>query len=309
MKELTNKYPRVFLIVLLLCIVELTVVGRGFTALSPGALDAKLFAYIGGMLNEGLSLYIDIWDIKPPGIFWVNAFAASQTLDPFFVLALIEIVVILGAVLGVYFILNILNLNIYAVIFAVISSAILLNLRLYNEGGNLTEVYLTLPSVMSILFFIVAFKRKIKWLFLASGFCVGIATLFKLPGLAPYLAETAFVLLMIFKGSIGFKKAKNIFILLSMGLVIPWLFVAFFFHKSGGLSELLNVSFTYPFMYGSGANLSAFQLLAKLLERFQATISLVLLVIISLALVVKDSFFNAINKIKHEGRVRMTFTL
>jgi hypothetical protein len=36
-------------------------------------LDPWLFAYYGRRLLEGARLYTDIWDNKPPGIFWLNA--------------------------------------------------------------------------------------------------------------------------------------------------------------------------------------------------------------------------------------------
>src|SRR5437016_1676680 len=39
--------------------------------------DQALFAYIGRHLPRGEALYVDVWDVKPPGIFWVYALAAD----------------------------------------------------------------------------------------------------------------------------------------------------------------------------------------------------------------------------------------
>ncbi len=35
--------------------------------------DAWLFAYYGREMLSGCGLYTDLWDNKPPGIFWLNA--------------------------------------------------------------------------------------------------------------------------------------------------------------------------------------------------------------------------------------------
>lgn len=37
--------------------------------------DQALFAYVGNALAHGRTLYIDVWDVKPPGVFWIYALA------------------------------------------------------------------------------------------------------------------------------------------------------------------------------------------------------------------------------------------
>lgn len=37
--------------------------------------DQALFAYIGRALRQGRTLYVDLWDVKPPGIFWMYSLA------------------------------------------------------------------------------------------------------------------------------------------------------------------------------------------------------------------------------------------
>ncbi len=41
----------------------------------PYGPDQALFAYIGDQLAHGKTLYVDVWDVKPPGIFWLYALA------------------------------------------------------------------------------------------------------------------------------------------------------------------------------------------------------------------------------------------
>jgi hypothetical protein len=40
--------------------------------------DQALFAYIGNGLAHGKTLYVDLWDVKPPGVFWVYALATRM---------------------------------------------------------------------------------------------------------------------------------------------------------------------------------------------------------------------------------------
>src|SRR5713226_1706853 len=40
--------------------------------------DAGTYADIGWALNHGARLYVDVWDNKPPGIYWLSAFLGGH---------------------------------------------------------------------------------------------------------------------------------------------------------------------------------------------------------------------------------------
>src|SRR6266853_2828954 len=40
--------------------------------------DAGTYSDIGWALNHGARLYVDVWDNKPPGIYWLSAFLAGH---------------------------------------------------------------------------------------------------------------------------------------------------------------------------------------------------------------------------------------
>lgn len=42
----------------------------------PYGPDQALFAYFGEKLAHGAGLYVDVWDVKPPGIFWIYTFVS-----------------------------------------------------------------------------------------------------------------------------------------------------------------------------------------------------------------------------------------
>lgn len=41
--------------------------------------DQALFAYAGHAIAHGQALYVDVWDVKPPGVFWIYALVTAVT--------------------------------------------------------------------------------------------------------------------------------------------------------------------------------------------------------------------------------------
>ncbi|MGD9892195.1 MAG: ArnT family glycosyltransferase [Dehalococcoidia bacterium] len=52
-------------------VVGVTLVAGLPTLNYPYGPDQALFAYMGDRLAHGAGLYVDVWDVKPPGIFWI----------------------------------------------------------------------------------------------------------------------------------------------------------------------------------------------------------------------------------------------
>lgn len=53
------------------------------TLIYPFGPDQALFAYMGDQIASGRALYVDVWDVKPPGIFWLYAlFTRPAGTDP-----------------------------------------------------------------------------------------------------------------------------------------------------------------------------------------------------------------------------------
>lgn len=44
--------------------------------------DQALFVYAGDAIARGKTLYVDVWDVKPPGVFWVYALATRLPFEP-----------------------------------------------------------------------------------------------------------------------------------------------------------------------------------------------------------------------------------
>jgi len=86
-------------------------------------IDVWLFAHYGRRLIDGATLYVDIWDNKPPGIFWINALGLWLGG---------------GSIVGVWVIEGV----------AVASTAVLLYVTTRRMYGSLPAIACTLPAVL-----------------------------------------------------------------------------------------------------------------------------------------------------------------
>jgi hypothetical protein len=246
-----HSVPSLTILALFAWVVGSTVLGRAFTAICPGGSDAQLFAYIGGKWLAGQIPYLDIWDNKPPGIFLVNALVFSFAPKNFTALSVVEGVFIIGCIGTVYAIMRKFRAPMNSVVIATAACAISSNLRCFNEGGNLTEIYVLWPAALSILMFARALPELRARQVAIAGMFAGIATSFKLTGLAPLLAQLTFLLLGYCLGKWPFRTMVHSTVAAVGGFLLAWLPWLVYFYSKNGTLELIKVSFAYPFLYGT----------------------------------------------------------
>lgn len=68
----------------------------------PYGPDQALFAYIGDHIAHGSRLYVDVWDVKPPGIFWLYALITRLPGPPFRMLRLFDLAYTAATVAALY---------------------------------------------------------------------------------------------------------------------------------------------------------------------------------------------------------------
>lgn len=139
--------------------------------------DSGLFMYIGWRILEGEVPYRDVWDHKPPIIFYLNAL--GLLINEYWGVWLIQLIFILVSFLLLHKILSSIFDKQVSVVAIFISSV---SLFFALEGGNLTTEYSILFQVLAIyLFFKYTLNQSNKILFL-----IGI-----LGGLAFFTKQTA----------------------------------------------------------------------------------------------------------------------
>lgn len=143
-------------------------------------IDAWFFLHYGRELLSGATLYTDIWDIKPPGIFWINAIGlALAGGSPVGVTVICALAIILSAVF-VYRI----AMTIYdqpTAVIGTIFAVVYLNLWTYHVGGNRPATFLILTELGSAYLYLkyvsgsTTQRRCLFW----AGVCGGLGLWFK----------------------------------------------------------------------------------------------------------------------------------
>lgn len=236
-------------VVSLWCVLSVAL-GRILTALNPGVRDSQLFAYIGQQWLNGRIPYVSCWDNKPPGIFAVSAAGLSLFTRNFQSIEVLEGLFIIGAALAARALLRFWKAPPIVANFSMAAVAIGLSLQSLNEGGNLTESYLTLPAALSMLAFALYQTRNSAQYIVAAGVFSGLAALFKPVGLAPLLAQltyTAFETAI--RRKIPVSTAIRTSLLNILGVFLAWIPALLYFGAHGATSEMLNGSFFYNMGY------------------------------------------------------------
>jgi 4-amino-4-deoxy-L-arabinose transferase-like glycosyltransferase len=221
------------------------------------SLDSGLYAYAARVIIEGGTLYRDVWDHKPPAVFYVNVIAL--TLFGNDVWGIWYFGIVWNAILGIAFFL-------IAKIFASRASALIgtivtlitLQYPLFYNLGNQNEVYACLFQLLNLWAGVKFFEsRNHNWL-AAVGVFTSIAFLFK----ATYIGAGAAVMLIVLAQELRAKKINSTiqstfrFLLF---FLIPIILTSIYFASQGLLAELWRASIVLNFAYNrEGFSLPAF---------------------------------------------------
>lgn len=212
--------------------------------------DSGLFAYGGERILQGDLLYRDVFDTKPPGVFYLNAAAlrfGGETVWPIWGLSALWSA---AAVVGLYFVLKSLTGRIAALAATFLFLVVLHQTGVY-QGGNSTELFALLPQVL-VLGCTVWYLRKGQGraIFLA-GMATALAFLFK----PTYIALGVVCSGLIMGKGIWERQWRLVLRLLLIfmtGFGLPLLLVASYWYVRGGLTDMLDALFVYGSAYVRG---------------------------------------------------------
>jgi hypothetical protein len=235
--------------------------------------DSGLFAYAGELISEGALLYQDIWDTKPPGIFYLNALAVILGGDTPWAIWWFELIwTSLTAVVLLWILVSITGtLAGFAATFLVMMTALH---PAYVSGGNYTESYALLPQVLTLAVATAYFKTtKSVWMF-AMGLLTAAAFLLKPTYIALGVASLGTALIAV-RGSVRRSSAFRLLAFFGVGFLLPVLLVTAYWSIQGGLDELLGAvvqqnviyiqeGFSIRSLYGTGRKLVLEQPMASL---------------------------------------------
>ena len=205
--------------------------------------DEGIYQVLGVAMNQGRLLYRDIWDNKPPLLYFVYSLFGS---DQFWV-RLFSLIIGILTVLAFYFLAKKLFLKKGAVFVSTGLFSVLFGLPLLEGNIANAENFMLLPIITAGILVLKSTEIKIqttKYLILfISGILLSIAFLFKILGVFDFAAFTVFLVFADSNFSFGnLLKRKTLSLEIekitsfTLGFVLPIALVAMIFLFNGAIS-------------------------------------------------------------------------
>ena len=244
----TGAYSRIREIV----IPSLISVTSTFIALFPGnpnnmtlpSRDSGVFLYMGWRFLSGDLPYRDIWDHKPPLIYFVDALGLSLTPDSLWGVWLFQFIIIFLTFFLIYKVLD----REFGIAAALAGSITLASgLLTVLEQGNVTEEYALVFQALGLWLFLKAHKKNYPvqasfWI----GLIGGLAFNFKQTTIGVWIAYT----LILFAVRIFQRKSPFLDLLCLLGgWLIPSIIFVIYFASHNALVDYWEQAFLYNFTY------------------------------------------------------------
>ncbi|MEP0848387.1 MAG: hypothetical protein HRF50_16385, partial [Phycisphaerae bacterium] len=178
--------------VVIAAILAAVVVNQSAVHWRENAADSQLFAYYGWCVSQGAVPYRDVWDNKPPGIWWLNAaafVACGEGVAGEVLVSAAALIVALGALSGI-----IATTHHPSALWIGLPAALVMLTQIHFEcGANRTETFVVACECVGVLALCRWRRRgRLAWLLVAGAAC-GAAPWFKQSGLGALAACTVVV--------------------------------------------------------------------------------------------------------------------
>ena len=206
--------------------------------------DSGVFLYIGWRLLNGDIPYQDVWDHKPPLIYFVDALGLTLTPDSLWGIWILRFIFIFITLFLIYRLLD-QEFGIYAALAgAVVLTSGLLTIL---EKGNVTEEYALVFQVLCLSLFVAAWKqdfpmRSSFWI----GLIGGLAFNFKQTTIGIWMTYGLFLLaIRLIQRKSPLKDLSS----LLAGWFIPSLIFVIYFASQNALFDFWEQAYLYNFVY------------------------------------------------------------
>jgi hypothetical protein len=207
--------------------------------------DSGVFMYIGSEILEGRIPYRDIWDHKPPLIFYINALGILINPEHWWGVWWMQFAFLYSTLLTAFVLIR----RQLEMIPAVASCAafIVLFQPLY-EQGNFTEQYAQLFQFAALYLFVALKQQPKQWHGYAVGMAGALAFLLRQNLIGVWVAIGLY---LIGEAIFTRKWRENLRLLgrMVIGGIVPLLLVGVYFALHGALDEMLDAVFAYNFAH------------------------------------------------------------
>lgn len=203
--------------------------------------DSHLFLLIGRLFGHGLLPYRDLWEVKPPGVFFYVRAVFTLLPEAVWSIRVADFFLYLGGA-AVFFALCRTETG---TILALVSTALWLHYAHhfeFNAGGLYTEEYAAIFAVATVAA-ASAYRRRRKSIYAAlSGLALALAVSFKHP------AASAIVPALVL---IADPRRPAAILWFMASAAAPLLAVVVYFWAHGGIDAFLDCNLRYPLEYAS----------------------------------------------------------
>lgn len=210
--------------------------------------DYGFYAYIGKQVAKGYLPYLDVWESKPPAIFYLNAFALRLGRGYRWGIWLVEFGFLFSAIASSFYLLK----KLWGITPALLGIFTWLwGLDFTLQGGNYTEEYPLLFHFLTLILLLYLIQNpKHRLANLTLGLCFSISFLFR-----PNNAIVEAVTILVFGASLLVKRDLQAFktavTWVTMGIIIPLAATSIYFAYHGLFQAMLEASILYNLTYSA----------------------------------------------------------
>lgn len=228
----------------------------------PLQTDTGMWAYIGGRILDGALPYRDLWESKPPAIYYLFAFVewclGNQALEGFVWLDAFVSVAVFAAT---YRLARAVAPR-WAAAIALVPLSLVFSHRVLSDWGDNLEKFVALLDLTGLLILLPALRtsgdgrgNRVWWRWLAAGCCCAAATMFKQTGLALPLATSVFWIGGRVRKSATRASFSGVDIgCLWLGFVTGWAPVVFYLRSKGMLAAFVDQAVLYDLFRAGGGS-------------------------------------------------------
>lgn len=202
----------------MLLILPIVTLSQFAAHLRVDVVDDQMFGYFGWRIAHGAVVYQDVWDNKPPGIYWTNALGfllGGDSYDGVIFLCALAVAVSLTC----FFVIC---ASVYfrgAAAAATILASFYLTHGFFQGGTNRTETFLMAFELAAVALYVRGFARDRWWRWFLAGVCCGCAFLYKQVGLAAWGALGLHTIILVVLRDLSWRSGLRRCLLLLAGVL------------------------------------------------------------------------------------------
>jgi len=234
--------------VMVLVIVPLIALSQVVAYWRTDVVDDQMFGYYGWRIAHGATVYRDVWDNKPPGIYWINAVGMLVGGGSYFgVIALCALAMAVAH--AAFFVAGSVVYHRGAAALGTVFLACYLMHAYFTGGTNRTETFLVACELSAVAFYLRGFVADRWWKWYAAGLCAGLAFLFKQVGLAAWgcMGVHLFILMLTRELRVVDGLKRGLLLVLGVGTILAA--AAAYLASQGALQEALFATFGFNKYY------------------------------------------------------------